>query len=130
MSGRIPISDARKIGEQRGCPVVVIFAIHDNGERFALTTWGKTKRLCGWAASCGKDIHEAVMSGAVLDDARHADDPYAEIERLRAALGEIAHHGTDPPAAANYPDDVWWQKVAYDCMRIAHRALEGADVRS
>ena len=50
-------------------------------------------------------------------------DALAEIERLHDALKAIAMHGTDAPAAANYPEDVWWRMVAYDCMRMAREAI-------
>lgn len=50
----------------------------------------------------------------------------AEVERLQTAIDEIRLHGTDAPPAANYPEAVWWRRVAEDCMRIAQKAAEAA----
>ena len=41
----------------------------------------------------------------------------AEVKRLREALDRIRYHGTDPPSVPNYPEDEWWRKVSFDCMR-------------
>ena len=69
MKGRIPIRDAQEISERRACPVVVIFAIEPGAERFTVTTYGATKKLCRHAASMGKQIAEKVLDGTVAPEA-------------------------------------------------------------
>lgn len=48
----------------------------------------------------------------------------AENATMRELLEQIAYHGCDMPSAANYTEAEWWQKVAYDCMRIAASGLK------
>lgn len=88
MSGAIPISAARAMGQKHDCPIVVVFAVEEGGEQYCVTTWGRTKQLCGWAAKVGEDIHQAVMRGEILNT-NHADDPYAKIERLQTRVDEL-----------------------------------------
>ena len=61
----VPIADARRIGEKRKCPVVVIWAIEDDTSRFTVTTWGKTKKLCRHAADLGKKLTDAILNSDV-----------------------------------------------------------------
>jgi len=82
MSGAIPVNAAKALGQKHNCPIIVIFAIEHSSHRYCVTTWGKTKHLCGWAAKVSEKIHQAVTNGKILD-ANHADNPYAEIDRLR-----------------------------------------------
>jgi hypothetical protein len=65
MQGTIPIGDARKISEQRACPLVVIFGIEAGAERFTVTTYGANTRLCRLAASFGKQCADAIFNGTV-----------------------------------------------------------------
>ncbi len=46
-------------------PVVVAFSIEAGGERFRVTTFGKTKSLCRLAAGFGDAIAEAVRDGKI-----------------------------------------------------------------
>ena len=64
--GVIPIADARRIGQDRKCPMVVVFAIEHSGDRFTVTTWGKTRELCQLAAGFGEDISKAVYGGTLV----------------------------------------------------------------
>ena len=105
-SGAIPISDARELATKRKTPIVVIFAIEEGGDRYSLTTYGKTKKLCGWAAKVGHDIHQAVLDGTILD-AAHADDPYAEIERLKAERDQYK----EGEAALAVERDALWKRA-------------------
>ena len=87
----------------------MIFGIEEGGERYSITTWGKTKKLCAWAARIGTDIHEAVMGGEILD-AKHADDPYAQIARLRAALADCMQY-VDVETLTVQTKDRHWRTV-------------------
>ena len=51
----------------------------------------------------------------------------AKCDALQEGIDAIRYHGTDAPAAANYPEEEWWRKVAYDCMALAYRANEAAE---
>ena len=64
--GQIPVVDAQAIGVKHDLPVVVVFAIHGEGEGFSTTTWGRTKKLCRLAASYGQQLSEAILSGEVI----------------------------------------------------------------
>ena len=86
--GAIPIKDARELGTKRQCPVIVIFGIEENQERYTITTWGKTKKLCAWAAKIGNDIHNAVTRGEILD-AAHEENPYERIKHLEEQLHNL-----------------------------------------
>ena len=63
--GVIPVSDAKRIGKDRSCPIIVIFAIEELGNRFTVTTYGRTKKLCKLAASFGEQFSTAVLNGTV-----------------------------------------------------------------
>jgi hypothetical protein len=65
-TGKIPIEDAKRIATERRCPVVVIFGIEANGNRFTVTSYGMTRKLCKLGASLADQIAEAVMSGRIL----------------------------------------------------------------
>lgn len=65
MKGAIPIGDARRISEDRKCPLVVIFGIEANGDRFTVTSYGATRALCRVAAQYADKIAEAVLSGKI-----------------------------------------------------------------
>ena len=66
-SGPIPIGDARRISRERNCPMVVVFAIEAGGERFAVTTYGATKKLCKLAATYGDLIADGILHGKIVE---------------------------------------------------------------
>ena len=45
--------------------MVVIYAIHDDGKMFTMTTYGKSKTLCRHAADLGRQFARAVFSSKV-----------------------------------------------------------------
>lgn len=63
--GKIPIKAAERISDQYNCPMVIIFAITQDGENFNLTTYGATKALCRHAADIGNKISEAIMNSKI-----------------------------------------------------------------
>lgn len=65
MKGRIPIREARTLSEQYQCPAVIIFAVHDGGERFTVTTYGATRKLCRYAGDLGGKIARAILGGDI-----------------------------------------------------------------
>lgn len=76
--GIVPISDVRSIGKKRNCLMVLLFAIEEDAERFTITTWGKTKKLCTLAGSYGEKIRNGIMSGKIAPPLRapiDIDDP-------------------------------------------------------
>lgn len=100
----IPIADAREISKKRSCPIVIIFGIEESGERYTITTYGRTKGLCAWAAKIAEDIHAAVLRGEILD-AEHAENPYEEIDRLRTELSQRNNRYTQagpPPGGGEF----------------------------
>jgi len=66
MKNRIPIKDAERISKDRKCPMVIVFGIHDDGERFTITTYGATKKLCKLAGEYGKRLAHAIYEVAEL----------------------------------------------------------------
>lgn len=64
--GRIPIKAAELLSEQYKCPVIVIWAIHDDRETFTVTTYGETKALCRHAADMAKKLTRAILQGEVV----------------------------------------------------------------
>lgn len=64
--GRIPIKDAERLSDKHNCPIIVIYAIEDNGDRFTVTTYGKTKALCQHAADLGRKLAKAILDGEVV----------------------------------------------------------------
>jgi len=81
--GAIPIAAAKKVSQEHGCPIVLIFGIEADGCHYTVTTYGHTKPLCAWAAKLSSDIQQAVMAGKVLGDVEHAHNPYELIAALR-----------------------------------------------
>ena len=106
MKGAIPISDARRIAEQRLCPIVVIFGIEESRERYTITTYGNTRPLCAWAVKIGEDIHQAVLRGDILN-AEHAENPYEEIERLQARVEELERDMRKYADRKNWMEHLW-----------------------
>lgn len=82
--GRIPIAAAQRLSETYKCQVVVVFAIEEGGDRFTVTTYGATKKLCKLAAGYGDQIAQKVMDATIvkpLQDERN-------LERFDEAPGE------------------------------------------
>jgi hypothetical protein len=65
MTTSIPIKDAEEISKRRGCPVVIIFGIDAIGDRFTVTTYGRSRKLCRHAADLGKKFSASVLNGTV-----------------------------------------------------------------
>jgi hypothetical protein len=65
MKGKIPISTARQVSERHGCPVVIIFGLEAEGNRFTVTTYGASKALCRHAASLAEQIAGAILDGTI-----------------------------------------------------------------
>ena len=63
--GKIPIKAAERLSDQYDCPMIVIYAIHDNGQRFTVTTYGKTKAMCRYAADLGRKFAKAILDREV-----------------------------------------------------------------
>jgi hypothetical protein len=63
--GVIPISDAEAICNKRSCAYVIIFGVREDGERFHVTTYGMTKKLCKLAGIIGDQFADAVLNGRV-----------------------------------------------------------------
>lgn len=59
------IAPLRDYSKQFDRPVVVVFAIERGGERFHISTYGETKRLCKLAGSFGDAIAQAVADGTI-----------------------------------------------------------------
>jgi len=64
--GIIPVSSARRLSKESKSPCIVIFAIDPNGDKFTITTYGKTKPLCKHAASLGSQFAEAIFNRTVV----------------------------------------------------------------
>lgn len=47
-------------------PVVVAFSLYPDGNRFNVTTFGKSKKLCRLAAAFGEEIARLVREGTLL----------------------------------------------------------------
>lgn len=93
--GKIPIAAAERLSKQYNCPVVLVFAIEETGDRFTITTYGKTKGLCRHAASLGEQFASAVFSQQVAPtevEPKHLPDVPAQMtapvteEMVEAAL--------------------------------------------
>jgi hypothetical protein len=65
MPGKIPIKDAEKIAKARDCSMVIVFGMHENENRFTVTTYGKSKALCRLAADIGSKISEGILGGDI-----------------------------------------------------------------
>lgn len=62
----VPIGDARRISRERGCPIVVVFAIHPDREQFTVTSYGATKALCRVGGDYARQFAEAVLQQKVV----------------------------------------------------------------
>ena len=59
------IAAARDYGDTFDRPVVVVFSVLSDGNRFNVTTYGKSKKLCKLAAAFGDQIAQAVSRGDI-----------------------------------------------------------------
>ncbi len=57
---RIPISDAKAIGELRGYSQVIVVGWDDQTGMTAVCTWGKTMKQCEQAANGGNFVKKAL----------------------------------------------------------------------
>jgi hypothetical protein len=89
---KIPIREGKRLCEEYKAPVVIIFALVDNGDRIAVTTYGATKALCRHAADLSKKIVDKVMSGEIAPEQTEPldlpNDPTIWTGRKRTAATE------------------------------------------
>ena len=90
-TGKIPVKAAEKLANEYDCPIVLIFAIHDNGDKFCVTTYGKSKALCRHAASLGKQFSEGIVRRLAFER-DHLRDENADLRRRVAELEEAVTH--------------------------------------
>jgi len=62
----VDVSSAKRISNESGSPCIVIFAIDPDGDKFTITTYGKTRSLCRHAASLGKQFADAILNQDVV----------------------------------------------------------------
>jgi hypothetical protein len=94
----VPIGDARRISRERGCPIVVVFAIHPDRERFTVTSYGATKALCRVGGDYARQFSESVLQRIVVaSEVEPLDVPDAPAvwrtagEAPRYAVGDAKH---------------------------------------
>lgn len=56
----IPIAGAKRIAQESGYPVIVVFAIDPETNKQHVTTYGVTLRHCEWAAKLGNNLKRAL----------------------------------------------------------------------
>ncbi len=56
------IRDLEPYARKHGYQMIVLFAVSENGEQYAITTYGRTKRLCDSAKAAGGQLEELVQS--------------------------------------------------------------------
>ena len=61
------IRELAPYAKKHGYAMVVVYAVHDGGEQFTVTTYGKTKQLCKAASIAGEQLFELVKSGTYPD---------------------------------------------------------------
>lgn len=59
------IAALRDFSEKFDRPVVVAFSLTPDGNRFHVTTYGKTKQLCKLAGSFGDEIAKRIADGTI-----------------------------------------------------------------
>jgi len=59
------IAAAREYDKKFDRPVVVVFSLEKCGNRFSVTTYGRSKALCTLAAEFGDQIAQAVKDGVI-----------------------------------------------------------------
>lgn len=116
MKGKIPIKAAQSISDAHDQAMVVIFGVAQQGNRFCLTTYGKTKKLCKLAGSFADQIADLIHAGAIVPPATEPDahgepreEEHARLNRARALWHnlQLAVHHLDtgipptPDALAN-----------------------------
>jgi hypothetical protein len=69
--GKIPIAAAKRISEDAGQDMVIVFGLSkpvegdEAGGKFQITTYGKTKLLCKLAASLADQIVNRINEGLI-----------------------------------------------------------------
>lgn len=61
----ISISAAAELSRKFECPIVIIFALENEGGTFGVTSYGQTKKLCRHAADLARKFSKAVLEGVV-----------------------------------------------------------------
>lgn len=92
----ITVATARNLAKKHDCQIIVIFDIEPGGAKYRITTYGRNRELCAWAAKVGDNIHEAVMQGHIVG-LEHAENPYETIQHLNDEItllrGDNEHLG-------------------------------------
>lgn len=85
---KIPIREAEGISQRHSSPMVVIFALNETGDRYNLVTYGKTKKLCRYAASLSEQIADAIFKGRIVpaqEEPLHLPDKPTQFEDVPKA---------------------------------------------
>lgn len=85
------IAPLRDYAERFDRPVVVVFAIERGGERFRVSTYGESKKLCKLAGAFGDQIAEAVRDGIIAPP---------EVEPLSVPAGSVWKREVTPENTA------------------------------
>lgn len=91
--GKIPIADAATLSKKYDSAIVLIFAIDGSGDRFHLTTYGRTKKLCRHAASLSDQIANGILGGRIapaLEEPTHLPDEPMQFESGSRGLQLLA----------------------------------------
>src|SRR5262245_28876930 len=79
--GKILVGDARRIAENRRCPMLVIFGLEEGADTFSVVSYGMNRRLCRLAASLADQIAARVLNGDIgppeVEPAELPDQPAA-----------------------------------------------------
>jgi hypothetical protein len=115
IAGEIPISDAADICKRRGCAYVIVFGVREHGDRFHVTTYGMTKKLCKVAGAIGDQFAEAVLKGNVV--------PPDTEPRINAELLEACKVAAQCILADDYDPEAQ-NRVASQLLAVIGRAEE------
>lgn len=128
MSGIVPIGDARRISRERNCPIIVVFAIHPDRERFTVASYGATKALCRVGADYANQFAEAVLGSKVIassvEPVNLPDAPATWVPQYAARPRDMWHgdHGSvlwwkfpvcEPPYVGSPLDDDFPEHVTH-----------------
>lgn len=70
-------------------PVVVTFSIEPSGERFHITTYGKSTKLCKLAAAFGQEISKRIADGTIAAPSVEPGELPSETRWVRQGSGVV-----------------------------------------
>lgn len=110
---RVPIKAAKELANKTKNDIVIVFAYNEDGTQ-SISTWGRSKDQCSWAADFGNKLKEKMgwpesLCNAQPSRVRRLQKRLKETEDVAwEALGKLSdHYETEDDAFREQYDSLW-----------------------